>query len=161
MEKILWIVVELSYTGTWVIAAVMLLRCLLHRLPKKFSYVLWIIPGIRLLFPISFTGFWGLIENWKCEEDTLLIHQAVKAVQDTIKIGKQMDGVKWSSFAAAQTEGTALSVSKLIAVLWVVGMLLLVGHGVLSVFRLKKRLRISMKWKEKNAGIFYCMSSFI
>lgn len=109
MEKILWIlwiVLELSYTGTWIIAAVMLLRCLLHRLPKKFSYVLWIIPGIRLLFPVSFPGIWELSGNWNTVKDGFMIPQAVKEVQNVVNTGKETGGIRMAKevFTGMQPE---------------------------------------------------------
>ena len=62
-EKIFFHVLYLSWTGSLVILAVLLLRCMLHQMPKKFSYVLWAIPAIRLLVIISFCGIVRLPEQ--------------------------------------------------------------------------------------------------
>ena len=48
----------MSVTAAVVIAVVLLVRLLLRRAPKVFSYALWAVVLFRLLCPISFTtGF--------------------------------------------------------------------------------------------------------
>ena len=43
----------MSITGAVIIAFVMIVRLFLKKLPRKYSYILWIIPAIRLLIPFS------------------------------------------------------------------------------------------------------------
>ena len=50
-----------GYASTWIILTVLLLRCILQRAPKKYSYMLWAIPAVRLLIPIPFAGIWGML----------------------------------------------------------------------------------------------------
>ena len=47
-------VLHMSMAASLVILIVFLLRLLLHRFPKIFSYALWAIVLIRLLLPFSF-----------------------------------------------------------------------------------------------------------
>ena len=61
LERIFKTVIELGYASTWVILAVLLLRCALRRMPKRYSYLLWAIPAVRLLIPIPFAGVWGML----------------------------------------------------------------------------------------------------
>ena len=46
---------SMSVTAAVVIAVVLLVRLLLRRAPKVFSYALWAVVLFRLLCPISFT----------------------------------------------------------------------------------------------------------
>ncbi len=46
-------VLNMSLTGSLIIAAIMLIRLFLKKLPRKFSYALWLIPAIRLLCPVA------------------------------------------------------------------------------------------------------------
>ena len=48
------ILLNMSITGSVVILVVILMRFLLARAPKKYSYILWSIVGFRLLCPFSF-----------------------------------------------------------------------------------------------------------
>ena len=44
-------ILETSFISIFIIAVVLLVRCLMCRMPKKYSYLLWAIVGIRLLCP--------------------------------------------------------------------------------------------------------------
>ena len=46
-------VLDMSITASWVILAVMAVRLLLRKAPKKYSYALWIAALFRLLCPVS------------------------------------------------------------------------------------------------------------
>jgi len=55
MEMLLLKVFNMSITATYVIVAVLLVRLLLKRAPKKYSYLLWVVVLYRLVCPTSFT----------------------------------------------------------------------------------------------------------
>ena len=46
-------VLDMSITASWVILAVMAVRLLLRKAPKKYSYALWVAALFRLLCPVS------------------------------------------------------------------------------------------------------------
>ena len=46
-------VFNMSITASYVIAVVMAVRLFIGKLPKKYSYALWSIVGLRLIFPFS------------------------------------------------------------------------------------------------------------
>ena len=53
-ERIFFIILNMSLTGSLMILAVLLMRLFLRRAPKIFSYMLWLIVLFRLLCPVSF-----------------------------------------------------------------------------------------------------------
>ena len=53
MIKFFETLLNMSITGAVIIAFVMIVRLFLKKLPRKYSYILWIIPAIRLLIPFS------------------------------------------------------------------------------------------------------------
>lgn len=53
MTELFKVVLEMSVTGAIIIAAVMLIRLCMKRLPRRYAYFLWIIPAIRLLCPFT------------------------------------------------------------------------------------------------------------
>ncbi len=53
MTELFKVVLEMSVTGAIIIAAVMLIRLCMKRLPRQYAYFLWIIPAIRLLCPLT------------------------------------------------------------------------------------------------------------
>ena len=52
---------NMSLTATYCIAAIILLRLLLKRQPKVFSYLLWCVVLFRLLCPVSVSGNYSLL----------------------------------------------------------------------------------------------------
>lgn len=56
IEELLILVLNMSLTGSFIILAVLLLRLLLRRAPRIFSYGLWVVVLFRLLCPVSFSA---------------------------------------------------------------------------------------------------------
>lgn len=56
MDKLFSAVLNMSVTGSLVILPVLLVRLLLKRFPKIFSYALWSVALFRLLCPLSFSA---------------------------------------------------------------------------------------------------------
>jgi len=61
MDKLFLTVLNMSLTGAFVIAAVILARLPLKKAPKVISYCLWMVAGFRLVFPFSIEGAFSLI----------------------------------------------------------------------------------------------------
>lgn len=60
MSDLFYTVLNMSITGSYVIIAVIFARLLLKRLPKKYSYALWVAAAFRLCCPISFQSVFSL-----------------------------------------------------------------------------------------------------
>lgn len=61
MGGIFFYLLILSILGSSAILWVLLARILLRRLPRGFSYALWLIVFVRLICPFSLQGNYGLI----------------------------------------------------------------------------------------------------
>ena len=61
LESLFIRVLNMSLTGSLMILAVLLVRLLLRRMPKLFSYVLWLVVLFRLLCPVSFESSFSLL----------------------------------------------------------------------------------------------------
>ena len=55
-EQLFIRILNMSLTGSIVILAVMVMRILLRKMPRIFSYCLWLVVLFRLLCPVSFTA---------------------------------------------------------------------------------------------------------
>ena len=54
--KIFLVVCNMSLTATFVILSVIVLRLIIRKLPKTFSFLLWLAVLFRLSLPITFTS---------------------------------------------------------------------------------------------------------
>lgn len=60
MESLFLTIFNMSVTACYVIVAVLLVRLLLRKAPKKYSYLLWSVVGFRLACPFSFQSAFSL-----------------------------------------------------------------------------------------------------
>ncbi len=63
MTSIFETIIRLSFSASWLIAAVVLVRFFGKKIPKKYICVLWLLVGIRLVFPFHMESPWSLIPN--------------------------------------------------------------------------------------------------
>ena len=61
MEALFLQVLEMSLTASYVILAVLAVRLLLKKAPRKYSYLLWSVVGFRLCCPVSFQWLFSLL----------------------------------------------------------------------------------------------------
>ncbi len=69
MTKLFMTVLNMSITGTLVILAVLVLRLLMKRLPRIYSYVLWSVVLLRLICPFAIEADFGIIPNIRLMEE--------------------------------------------------------------------------------------------
>lgn len=63
---------NMSITAGWIVLAVMALRLLLRKMPKRFTCMLWALVGIRLLFPFSVESVFSLIPSSETIPETIV-----------------------------------------------------------------------------------------
>jgi len=56
MNAVFSTVLDMSLTASWVILAVLVIRLLLRKAPRKYSYALWSAAAFRLCCPVSFSS---------------------------------------------------------------------------------------------------------
>lgn len=62
METLLLKILNISITASYVIITVVIIRFLLKRTPKKYSYLLWTVVLFRLICPISFSSAFSIFQ---------------------------------------------------------------------------------------------------
>ena len=63
MEALLLKILNMSITASYVILAVLFIRLLLKRVPKKYSYLLWSVVLFRLICPVSFSSVFSIFQT--------------------------------------------------------------------------------------------------
>lgn len=76
-------VLNMGITASVVIVAVVIVRGVMYRLPKKYSYILWLIVGIRLLCPI---GIASPVSLFNIIGEDLSIQTQVKDISQPEKV---------------------------------------------------------------------------
>ena len=145
-----------SITVCYVVIAVLAVRFLMRRFPKKYSYCLWGIVGLRLLFPYSISSPFSLF-NLKSFRDILYRRgQGMEYISEKIGYMLQPEihtGIPAVNEAVNQLlpEGNPkgsvnpLQIYLLLgAWVWVIGIGVLMIYAAVSYFRLKRRVRYAV-----------------
>lgn len=155
-------ILNMSITGSYVILAVMLIRLMLKRAPRKYSYLLWSVVGFRLCCPVSFESVFSLFrlrpfdmtaaqkpadhvltyipENIGMME-TPRMTTGIPAA-NTLITGSMPDGVIYSLNATPQYSANSMQIWTAVGMyLWLIGIALLLIYAVVSCVLLHVRLR--------------------
>lgn len=82
MNAIFLQILDMSITASYVILAVLIIRLLLHKAPKKYSYLLWSVVAFRLCCPFSFQAPFSLLNLRKLLPDK--VSESLQFVSDNL-----------------------------------------------------------------------------
>lgn len=142
-------ILNMSLTGGIVIALVLLIRLLLRKAPKIFSYALWAVVLFRLLCPVSFSSDFSLLnlfnsptvtENSITYIPTDIAHNVNQQVNLPISgVSNAVNDALTQS--EEQTAANPLEEPMAIAtLLWLLGIAVMLIYSVISLLKLKRRL---------------------
>ncbi len=136
---------NVSTTACWISLIIMLLRLLMKKAPSYGKMLLWGILGLRLAFPFSVESVLSLIPS-KETFSREMVYSNKFSVDTGIEI---IDNGVNSALGGAYYEGVTVpsglkaNVLGIFAVMWVIGIVLLLIYYLASVLRLKRKLRTS------------------
>ncbi len=181
-EGLFLTVLNMSATGAIVICAVLLLRLLLKRAPKQYSYWLWAAAAFRLVCPVSWKSAFSIFSLAPARVATVPTVDVSAAAPVT---GAAVSAIEYvpPDIGYAQTPRVELIVPRvsdavsgalpaadplssvnpmqvwlaLGSVLWLLGILALLVWGVVSYLRLRGRLRTAVRledgvWQSEAVG---------
>ncbi|CDX00757.1 Peptidase M56 BlaR1 [Desulfitobacterium hafniense] len=154
-EELFLKVLNMSITGSAVILCVVLMRFLLRRAPKVFSYALWSVVLFRLVCPFSFESALSLLPVNPEPIPHRIVYAAVPQIQTGITA---VDRVVSSSLPGATPYASVNPLQIWVflgSLLWIMGIAVLLLYSVFSLLSLKKRLKDALHDKE---NIYLCDS---
>ena len=136
MSTIFAALVKTSFLANWLILAVILLRVLLKKAPKRVICILWAVVAIRLLLPFSIESPVSLIPKttvaFQEAVDTSLIH--VEAVPSGNTLIAALPG-------AAAGDSTPKADISILPGIWGIGVAVMLGYLMLSYLRMQHLVR--------------------
>lgn len=142
MDAIFLRLLNMSITACYVILAVIPIRLLLRKAPRIFSYILWAAVLFRLTLPFSFASVFSLvrISTQPVPED--IMFATSPQIQSGIPV---VDHAVNNSLPAPVTMGASINPIQvwifLGEILWLAGVVLLLGYSVVAFVRLHRKLR--------------------
>jgi len=167
METIFLSILQMSGRAAIVILAVLLIRLLLRRAPKKWSYLLWIAPAFRLCCPVSWQSVFSLFSLGSLRTVTATPGSgdlAGAVMTPHVNDGLSLPGAAVT--APPEATGPVASVSPVgpqaapamadpaqtlltvLIVLWCAGMLAMLLYAAVSYLRAKRHLRTAVRLRD-------------
>lgn len=165
MEQFLIRLANMSVQAGIVVCVVLVARVLLTAIkaPKRYSYLLWFIPFLRMAVPVRLESVFSLLPRKSAPFGASVIRETVSAVPDAANstvsdVGAVISAAgadsashakaaAISAAAAGMTAGNAgsgISLTFLLCAVWIAGIAALLLYGVFSCWKLKKKLSCSV-----------------
>ncbi len=147
MAEIFQKALNMSIAAGWLILAVIALRLLLRRAPKRFRLLLWAVVGLRLALPWSIESALSLIPSAQTLPEGIMLERA--PVLDTGI--SALNGAINPGFTAAFTPELGASANPLqvllpiAAAFWMLGAAAMLLWALVSWLRLRKRVREAVR----------------
>lgn len=160
---------------TLVILAVLLVRLILRRLPKKYSYLLWSVVGIRMLFQIRLPARFSLLSLWHFLMQRI---SGIRFLTDSPKVtnmqrltdlqagtqnlqpagqlitGQTVTGAAQGLSQAGSGLGSGVDqILQICMLIWIAGVIALMLYGIISYLKCR---RITAQAVHMEANIWEC-----
>lgn len=165
MVSLFLTLLDMSITASYVILAILIMRLLLKKAPKKYSYALWAVAGFRLVCPISFQSVLSLFNLTQPQAATARqeVFEQIEAysnlpkAQAYIGLGNRDYTYPVINFAEDPNSMAKLEFlqdyTKLLPILWLTGIAVLVIISIINSLRLRHTLRFATRLEK---GIWQC-----
>lgn len=171
--KLLSGIVNMSMTASIVIIAVLLLRLVLKKAPKVYSYLLWFIVLFRLLCPVSISSavsLMGMFDTPVTEEGVITyIPYVDNSAREVTKVHFDVipEGISLKETPREEKLETTYDLQEIMILvltgegLWIAGVAALLIYSIFSLARLKKNLVGSVKVDDRIYHADHIVTPFV
>lgn len=167
LEDIFITFFNMTLTGSYIILGVILIRLLLQNSPKIFSYALWSIAGLRLIFPFSFSSALSIFNLFSVPVQTAssgnaTVNNYVPNDIGMMKTPEISTGIKAADtvinpFLPVAGAGDSVNpmqvVTAVASILWAAGIIGMAVYGIVSLLKVKKKVEFATKL---DGNVFEC-----
>ena len=152
MQAVFTRILNMSLTGSIVIAVVLLARFFLKRAPKIYSYALWAVVLFRLLCPLSVTAGLSVLKPLPVTTtsgvSTVSYRPVAQAVRESIPAPIRQQLVPAQSAEQLKQSEKTISPMQAAACIWLAGASLMAGYSIAQYLALRRRLLEAVPVKE-------------
>ncbi len=145
LDRIFLQVLNMSFTGSYVILFILLARLPLQKAPKLFSYGLWSAALFRLICPWSFESALSLLAIGGRTTEQLRPFPLVPFSQGQITLEAAGNGIGSTGNTTVSpvisTGAPEPLMENIFTLFWLIGIAALLTYSLASLFRLRKRLK--------------------
>lgn len=139
-------ILNMSINASWIILAVILTRFLLKRAPKWIVCALWALVSLRLALPVSFKSSVSAVPSAETIPQNITvaarpqIHSGINMINSAVNPGLSASLAPSSPVGASPVE----KIMTAGAVVWLVGVAVMLVYALVSYIRLKKTVAASV-----------------
>ncbi|MBR1691907.1 MAG: hypothetical protein IJ711_03935, partial [Lachnospiraceae bacterium] len=156
--------VQMSIPASFVIGIVLIVRRMMRKLPKVYSYLLWSVVGFRLVSPVHiesrlsvFNLLTGLGDLNKGVRGNTSVSVEVPVPElSTVMENSAILPKEEQANAAAPILPAAQIALRIGAVVWLMGLMLLLIYCVVSYIRLVKKTEAATLFSKDLADVYEC-----
>ena len=155
MTAIFLKILNMSITASWLILAVIMLRFLLQKAPKRINCVLWGVVALRLVMPFTFESAFSFIPSTDPIPQDIALSQTPTVDIGIPALNNLLNPIITESFAPE----VCASVNPLqvvlfaASVIWLIGMAAILIYGIVSRVILHNKVRASLLYHK---NVYYC-----
>lgn len=158
MTELFLEVLNMSIRAGYVILAVILVRLILKRAPKKYSYAMWLCAAFRLVCPVSFKSFFSLFAmkisrgGVYYADLSQTVDRIVDTIQPRIDLGlTRVNDMLNSALPKANAVYSANPmqiIAFIAAVIWIAGIVILLIYSAVTYIGLNRRMRFAVRLED-------------
>lgn len=165
-------VVSRGVEAAYLICAVILVRILLKRVPKRILCILWIVVGLRLICPFDLESTFSLLPKeqpvfWTQEADDFTQAAAddgnksnaylenKNSMKNTVNIKKTKDDLISGEYVG-NVKGTMDKVINVMTGIWIAGVIGMSAYFILCWYRVKKRVSTAIPAEFEEIAFYRC-----
>ena len=148
-------ILNMSFSASWLIFAVIFVRFLLKKSPKYISAALWGLVAFRLMFPWSIKSVVSLIPSAKPIPEDIVYSPSPSVNSGFERVDNVINPII-SQNLAPQTSESVNPVQILLficSIIWLIGIAAIVIYSLVSYIKLSKKLKESVELSE---GVYCC-----
>lgn len=138
--------VNISITASYIILAVVLLRLIFRKFPRKFICLLWAIAGIRLVFPFSVESALSLIPSAQTIPENIEIADVPSISSGIDVVNNTLNPIIAHTLTPDPTVSVnpVQLVSAIASYIWIIGMIAILVYGAVSYIRVRKNVKTAV-----------------
>ena len=147
MAEVFQKLLNMSIAASWLILAVIVLRFLLKRAPKRYTLLLWAVVGLRLALPWSIESALSLIPSAATLPEGIML-EGTPALDTGIAALNEAINPGFTAAFAPEPAASANPLQVLLPVgsmIWLAGMAALLIWALVSWLRLRARMRTAVR----------------
>ncbi len=130
---------QMSITASYLVFAVIILRFIFKKAPKKIIMVLWGLVALRLSIPFRIESFFSAVPQEVSEGERLIAAENLEKIKNSVIVLTE-----GSENLVFSENSELFNIYSILPLVWISGIVLMLGYFLLSYLKIKNRVKESI-----------------